>query len=124
MTLLANFDRRQIPQAPVPSSYRPNSVIPESDHSDRQKAIDEGMVAALAVGRLIQRSPHTGEANVADRYWAPSRTQVESTPVEDGPDTYEIIGGWVTKDQAILELTSANEPDPATVTNLATRRAA
>jgi len=30
----------------------------------------------------------------------------------------------VTKDQAILELTSANEPDPATVTNLATRRAA
>jgi hypothetical protein len=99
-------------------------VIPESHHSDKQKAFDGRSIAAMAVGRLMQRNAQSGELEVAERYWALSRTRIEDTPVEDGPDTHEIVGGWVTREQAILELTESNEPVPATVTNLEDRRAA
>ena len=121
----ANFYNKRTTRTTPEKPYRPNSVIPDAGkYQDQQIALEKGMIATLAAGRLMQRNVQTGELEIADRYWFDHRAHVETKKAESGPDTYEIVGGWVTRDQAILELAEANEPEPETAIRLETRQAA
>ena len=124
--MLQPYFEKKAPEARKAAPYRPDSAIPESDHSPRQRAIDESRIRALATTGLVIRSPQTGEAHLADSYWAPSRTGIEVTVGEEGrPDRYEIVGGEVTRAQALLELNATAEAPPmAEVIDMPVRRVA
>jgi len=124
--MLHPYFEKRASEARKEAAYRPDSTIPESDHSPKQRAIDESRIRALATTGLVIRSPQTGEARFADSYWAPSRTGIEVTVGEEGqPDRYEIVGGEVTRAQALLELNAPVETLPmADVIDMPVRRVA
>jgi hypothetical protein len=78
-------------------------------------AVDAKMIAALIGPGIMVRDSRTGEMKLeTERIYIPSRTRLEPIEAaEQGKPTCEIAGGWVTRQEAILELSN-----PTTVVEL------
>lgn len=109
--MFAHHSYNSMPPRPNPDDYTRERLIPPSNHSDQQRSIDDARIAALAEDRLVnhfQRISPDGKTaetvdEVADRYYALSRTIVEWYKDESGREAAKITGGWVTSQEAILE---------------------
>lgn len=97
MSFPAHHTRGAIHRNERPSDRR--VFIPESDASPGQIECDYENMAALIVDRLIVKYPHTGEMKGTDTYFAPHLQRLEAID-DHGIHEYQIVGGWVTKEQA------------------------
>lgn len=97
-------NRQSAEQKHFDANHQVLSVF-ESHHSPLQRARDAQMIAALIGPGIVQHYPHTGETKLEkERAFFPSRTHLEPVKAEQGKPTYEIAGGWVTRQEAIMEL--------------------
>jgi hypothetical protein len=74
-------------------------------HSPEQRNADAKMIAALIGPGIMQHYSHTGETRLEkERAYFPSRTRLESIEAVEGGPGYAIVGGWVTRQEALAEL--------------------
>lgn len=112
-----SFALREPKPEEVESPPEPTPLIPESDHSPLQRSIDQSGIRALAGGLLVNHFPDSGETEVAGRYYAPSRTRLEAVHEEGETECWVIAGGWITREEAQLEMLEqvAGEVPPETL---------
>jgi hypothetical protein len=71
------------------------------------------MLAALIGPGIMQLYSHTGETKLEkEKAFFPSRTHLEPIEAKQGEPTYQIAGGWVTRQEAVMEL---SEPAPVVI---------
>jgi hypothetical protein len=81
--------------------------VSKSHHTSEQVARDAKMIAALIGPGIMQHYPSTGETRLeTERAFFPSRTRLEPIEAEEGQPTLEITGGWLTRQEALLELSA------------------
>jgi len=97
---------------PFDANHQVRSIF-KSHHSPEQKHADASMIAALIGPGIMQRDHHTGGLKKeTEMAFFPSRTRLEPVESEPGQPTYQIVGGWVTRQEAIAEL---SEPESVVV---------
>lgn len=98
----ASHTHHSIERQPLDSNHQVLSIF-KSHQSPEQRAADANRIAGLIGPGVMQHYSHNGETKLEkEKIFVPSLTHLEPIAAEQGKPTYEIAGGWLTRQEAIL----------------------